>query len=96
MLARLKRDGASDEVASREVAVEVRATDMLKLEATTIAAKRGTPVRLTLVKTGAMEHDWVVDNSRPPRDRYDGHADCAVVPDRGCCTRWGNDDPPGR
>jgi hypothetical protein len=45
VLARLKRDGASDEVASREVAVEVRATDMLKLEATTIDVKRGTAVR---------------------------------------------------
>jgi uncharacterized cupredoxin-like copper-binding protein len=43
-------------------AVEVRATDMLKFEPATITVKRGTPVRLTLTSTGALEHDWVVDN----------------------------------
>ena len=48
--------------ASSTQTVEVRATDMLKFEPATITVKRGTPVRLTLTSTGALEHDWVVDN----------------------------------
>jgi uncharacterized cupredoxin-like copper-binding protein len=53
---------SSGKPASSVQAVEVRATDLLKFEPATITVKRGTPVRLTLVNTSAMEHDWVVDN----------------------------------
>ncbi|MCC6178351.1 MAG: cupredoxin domain-containing protein [Chloroflexi bacterium] len=43
-------------------AIDVKATDMLKFEPATITVKQGIPVRLTLTSTGALEHDWVVDN----------------------------------
>ena len=42
--------------------VQVRATDALRFEPATIRVKRGTPVRLTLANTGALDHDRVVDN----------------------------------
>jgi len=35
---------------------------MLRFEPATITVKRGTPVRLALTSTGALEHDWVVGN----------------------------------
>jgi plastocyanin len=43
-------------------AVEVKALDTLKFDPATITVKKGTPVHLTLVNNGALEHDWVVDN----------------------------------
>jgi plastocyanin len=42
--------------------VEVKALDTLKFDPATITVKKGTPVNLTLVNNGALEHDWVVDN----------------------------------
>jgi plastocyanin len=42
--------------------VEVKATDALRFEPATITVKRGTPVQLTLVNSGALEHNWVVDS----------------------------------
>jgi uncharacterized cupredoxin-like copper-binding protein len=51
--------------------VEVKATDALKFEPATITVKSGTPVRLTLVNTGALEHDWVVDSLEGKRVEVD-------------------------
>ena len=48
--------------ASSAQAVEVQATDRLRFEPATITVKSGTPVRLTLMNDGALDHDWVVDN----------------------------------
>jgi uncharacterized cupredoxin-like copper-binding protein len=42
--------------------VQIKGTVMLKFEPATLTVKRDTPVRLTLTSTGALEHDWVVDN----------------------------------
>ncbi len=60
---------ATGKPASSAQAVQVRATDMLKFEPATITVKRGAPVRLTLTSTGALEHDWVVDNLDGKRAR---------------------------
>jgi uncharacterized cupredoxin-like copper-binding protein len=43
-------------------AVEVKALDTLRFDPATVTVKSGTPVRLTIVNNGALEHDWVVDN----------------------------------
>lgn len=48
--------------ASSAQAVEVQATDRLRFEPATITVKSGTPVRLTLMNDGALDHDWVVEN----------------------------------
>jgi uncharacterized cupredoxin-like copper-binding protein len=47
--------------ASGTQTVRVKAADTLKFEPSMITVKSGTPVRLTLEDTGALEHDWVVD-----------------------------------
>jgi uncharacterized cupredoxin-like copper-binding protein len=48
--------------ASDVQAVRVTALDTLKFEPAVITVKSGTPVRLTLENTGALEHDLVIDN----------------------------------
>src|SRR5690349_3808887 len=53
---------AAAKPASTVQAVEVKATDLLKFEPATTAAKKGSPVRVTLTNGTALEHDWVVDS----------------------------------
>lgn len=53
---------AAGKAANSPQDVQIKGTIMLKFEPATITVKRGTPVRLTLTSTGALEHDWVVDN----------------------------------
>jgi plastocyanin len=53
---------AAAKPASTVQAVEIRSTDALRFEPATITVKKGTLVRVTLVNSSAMEHDWVVDN----------------------------------
>jgi uncharacterized cupredoxin-like copper-binding protein len=53
---------ASNKPASSPQAVEIRSTDALRFEPATITVKKGTPVRVTLTNSSALEHDWVVDN----------------------------------
>src|SRR5689334_10863488 len=42
--------------------VIVRAIDSLKLDSSTITAKAGQPVQLTLTNTGQMQHDWSLNS----------------------------------
>ena len=53
---------ASSKPANSTQAVDVKALDTLRFEPATITVKSGTPVRLTIINNGAIEHDWVVDN----------------------------------
>jgi uncharacterized cupredoxin-like copper-binding protein len=52
---------SSDTSAASTQTVRVKAADTLKFEPAMITVKSGTPVRLTVENTGALEHDWVVD-----------------------------------
>jgi plastocyanin len=43
-------------------AVDIKSLDTLKFDPATVTVKSGTPVRVTIINSGALEHDWVVDN----------------------------------
>jgi plastocyanin len=53
---------SSSKPTSSTQAVDIKALDTLKFDPATVTVKSGTPVRLTIVNNGALEHDWVVDN----------------------------------
>ena len=53
---------SSGKPTSSTQAVDIKALDTLKFDPATVTVKSGTPVRLTIVNNGALEHDWVVDN----------------------------------
>jgi|SwirhisoilCB2_FD_contig_31_32571159_length_1091_multi_4_in_0_out_0_3 uncharacterized cupredoxin-like copper-binding protein len=53
---------SSSKPASSTQDITVKALDTLKFDPSTITVKSGTPVKLTVANSGALEHDWVVDD----------------------------------